>query len=63
METLQGKTMKLQEINKWWQRSMAKERARNTNTPKPFKGQPYSVPTNLSNIAPSRKQLPNPHAR
>jgi hypothetical protein len=51
------KTMKLKEINTWWQRGLKKERARLTNAPKSFKGDKFSVPENFSNFAPPLKKF------
>jgi len=44
--------MNLNDINKWWHRGIDKERKRLTNAPKPFKNDPFSVPTDFSNFAP-----------
>lgn len=49
--------MKRQEINKWWQKAMSKERERHLNAPKPHKGDKFSVPTDFSNFAPVLKKM------
>jgi len=55
--------MNRQEISKWWQKGIDKERARLTNAPKPHKGDKFSVPTDFSNFAPPLKPFRKPHAR
>ena len=39
-------------LNTWWQQSIAKEVQRHTNAPKPYRGDPTSTPTDLSQFAP-----------
>lgn len=55
--------MKLKDINTWWTRSIDKERSRLTNSPKPFKGDTFSVPENFSNFAPEKPRSKKVHAR
>lgn len=50
-------------INTWWRRGIDKERARLTNSPKPFKGDKFSVPEDFSNFAPPLKPFKKAHAR
>ena len=61
MGNLAGWDMK--EVNKWWKRGIDKERAWLTNSPKPFKGDRFSVPTNFSNFAPPIKRSKGSYAR
>lgn len=45
--------MTRKEISTWWQRGLAKERARLTQAPKPHKGDRFSVPTDFDHVLPS----------
>ena len=46
----------LKAVNTWWQRSITKERARNTNQPKAHKGDRTSTPVNFSDLAPPMRK-------
>jgi hypothetical protein len=50
-------------INTWWQKGIDKERQRLTNAPKPFKGDKFSVPEDISNFVPPLKRMKKSHAR
>ena len=54
------KTWNMKGVSQWWQRGIEKERIRNTNAPKPHKGDKTSVPVNFSDFAPPMAKKSHP---
>lgn len=55
--------MNNKEISKWWQRGMAKEQLRHSNSPKPARGNKWETTMDYSQFAPELKRAKPMKAR